>query len=90
MNAMPYTEIQLTAEDLAVYAFIEEFYSLNGYAPGVRDIQKRLHYASSDTVSHHIARLHRAGWLSKQHNVHRSIVPVHYPRVHYRTKNPSA
>ena len=86
MNTLPFIEVKLTAEDLAVYETIEEFYSLNGYSPGIRDIRKRLGYSSTDTVSHHITRLHRAGWLSKQHNVHRSLIPVHYPRVYYRHK----
>jgi len=86
MNTLPFIEPKLTAEDIAVYEAIEELYSLNGYSPTIRDLRKRLGYKSTDTAQHHITRLHRAGWISREPKLARAIVPVKYPRVHYRRK----
>jgi len=78
--------IQLSASDMAVYAFIEQYYSLNGYSPSNAEICKAVGFASKDTVHHHVKRLVQCGWLSHAHNVHRTLIPIHYPRIHYVRK----
>jgi SOS-response transcriptional repressor LexA len=83
VNEQPSAECHLTASDLAVYAFIEQYYSLNGYSPSNAEIGKALTFVSADTPHYHVARLLRCGWLRGAHNVHRTLVPIHYPRVYY-------
>ena len=86
MNALPFIEVRVTAEDIAVYEAIEELYSLHGYSPSVRELMTRLNFRSKDTVHHHVVRLHRAGWISREPKLARAIVPVRYPRVYYVRK----
>jgi len=86
MNKQAFIEVKLTAEDLAVYEAIEELYSLQGYSPSTRELMAKTGLKSKDTINHHVVRLHRAGWISRQPKLARAIVPVRYPRVHYVRK----
>ena len=86
MNKQAFIEVRVTAEDLAVYNVIEELYSLQGYSPSTREIMARTGLKSKDSVNHHVVRLHRAGWISREPRLARAIVPIKQPRVHYRHK----
>jgi SOS-response transcriptional repressor LexA len=73
----------ISAEDYAVYACIEEYYSLHGYSPSTLEIMATVGCVSRNTVHHHVHRLVQADWLTKQPHIARSLVPIHYPRVYW-------
>lgn len=77
----------LNANSLKVYETIEREYSLNGAAPSIREIMAATGLLSTSAVGFHLQRLEEMGWIKRQFNVARSIIPVHYPRIHYVRKS---
>lgn len=78
--------MKLTDEDLKVYEVYERLYSLSGFCPTTREVQKEMGYKSTDTPHHHIVRLMQAGYIS-QSNLSRARLPIHQPRIYYRKKD---
>lgn len=77
----------LQSSSLAVYAAIEEHYSLNGFSPSYQQIMKAVGFNSKSVVNHHLKRLEAFGYIKREPNADRGVVPIHYPRVHYRRGN---
>lgn len=70
---------------IAVYNAIEEVYSLEGKAPGIRRIMQMTGHKSTSTIHYHIDTLVRLKWLRREERGrHYNLVPIHYPRVYYR------
>lgn len=77
----------LNANSLKVYETIEREYSLEGASPSVRQIMAATGLKSTSAVGFHLQRLWEMGWITRKHGVARSIIPVHYPRIHYVRKS---
>lgn len=77
----------LNSTALALYAVIEEVYSLEGSAPSYAEMMALTGIKSKSAVQYHLLRLEKKGWISRQPHVDRGIVPIHYPRVYYRRKS---
>ena len=81
------TSRPLTSSSFAVYAAIEQYYSLNGVSTSHQDITNMTGLRSKSVISHHLKRLQTFGYITHVPHAVRSIVPIHYPRIHYRRKN---
>lgn len=73
----------LQAGSLAVYAAIEEYHSLNDTSPSHNDLMQMTGFKSKNVIAHHLDRLEAAGYITRQPNIDRSVVPVRYPRTFY-------
>lgn len=74
----------LGSGSIAVYDAIERRYSLEGQSPSIMQIMQDTGFTSKATIGHHLNRLEQAGWITREPKLQHAIVPVRYPRVHYR------
>jgi repressor LexA len=74
-----FSEINLTAKQLAVLECIRDEIAANGRPPTYRDIAKRLGYDAVGTVQDHVRTLVRKGFLEKEEGVSRGF------RLSYQT-----
>lgn len=65
--------IPLTKRQKEILDFISSFIDKNGYAPIIKEIQKKFHLSSTSTVHQHIDTLHHKGYIKKIANLARAI-----------------
>lgn len=65
--------IDLTEMEQAVYEFIQEKITYDGYAPSVRDIAAALGIRSTSTVHAYMLRLEEKGYIQKEQGKSRAV-----------------
>ncbi len=65
--------IDLTEMEQAVYEFIQEKITYDGYAPSVRDIAAALGIRSTSTVHAYMRRLEEKGYIQKEQGKSRAV-----------------
>lgn len=79
----------LNSTAIAIYNVIERHFSLCGQSPSVSQIMTETGLRTRNSVAYQLDRLEKAGWITREpHQLH-AIVPVKYPRVHYRQRDPA-
>ena len=63
----------LTDKQQRILAFILRFSEAHPYAPSIRDIQAGCQLSSSSVASYHLYHLERAGLLTRETHIARSI-----------------
>jgi len=65
--------IPLTKRQKEILDFIGYFIDKNGYAPTIKEMQKKIHLSSASTIHQHIQALTSKGYLKKIANLARAI-----------------
>jgi len=63
----------LTRKQAAVYAYVRDFITVNGYAPSFDEIAAHFGYKSLATVHEHLIGIERKGWIRRDYNESRAI-----------------
>lgn len=77
----------LNANSLLLYAYIEQVHSLEGHGPTYGEMIRNTGIKSKAAVQYHLLQLEDMGWITRQPKIDRGIVPIHYPRIHYRHRS---
>ncbi len=78
----------LTKRQKQILDFLEQYISINGYAPSLEEIGKQFSFSSLATVHEHLTNLERKGCLTRTHNESRSIELVTQPGYSGATEIP--
>lgn len=64
---------RLNERDLLIYSHLSNFMNDYGYAPTIRELMVLADIPSTDSVHHSLARLARAGYITRRGNAARAI-----------------
>ena len=78
----------LTKRQKQILDFLEQYITINGYAPSLEEIGKQFSFSSLATVHEHLTNLERKGCLTRTHNESRSIELVTQPGYSGATEIP--
>jgi repressor LexA len=78
----------LTRRQKQILDFLEQYISMNGYAPSLEEIGRQFSFSSLATVHEHLTNLERKGFLTRTHNESRSIELVTQPGYSGATEIP--
>lgn len=79
----------LNPKSIAVYNVIERHFSLCGQSPSASQIMAETGLKNKNNVAYQLDRLEQAGWITREPYQLHAIIPVKYPRVHYRLHDTS-
>lgn len=66
----------LTSQQERVLACIEQTIAKKGYPPTIREIQKHLGFASTNTVACHLRRMETKGYIERDRATARGMRPT--------------
>lgn len=69
------TTLNITKKQKVVYDFVNAYIAENGISPTIEEIRKNLNLKAVSTIHEHLHTLTEKGYLSKEVNSSRSIVP---------------
>src|SRR6266850_1701617 len=72
---------QLTERQQMVLRFIESRLASWGYPPTIREIGEHLGIRSTNGVNDHLKALEKKGFLTRQGQKSRTLVPIHHDRA---------
>lgn len=79
----------LTKRKKEVLEFLEQYITLHGYAPVMREIKEALGVTSRATVHEHLKGLERHGYISRESHKARSIKLLHPPEYYIIAARPT-